>query len=82
MKKYKHSFYQNSYCRNGYLHRFEIQEEYEEGVLEVCEVCHLRKFFKILDDKIDNEEYMSWHLKQVMPPDHPMYERQHELLIN
>lgn len=76
--KYNHSFYQNSLCRNGYLHKFEIKEEYDEGVLEVCEVCNVRKFFKIINNEIDNQNYMSYHLKQIMPLDHPMYDRQNQ----
>jgi len=71
-------FFEKSYCQNSYLHRFEIKEEYENGVLEVCEICHKRKFFKLLDGLLDNKEYMSWHLKSALPPFHPFYERQHE----
>lgn len=78
MKQIYHPFYQNSYCRNGYLHRFEIQEENEEGVLEVCEICYMRKFFRAINGEVNNQDYMSYHLKQVLPFDHPMYSRQHE----
>lgn len=74
--KTKHNFWQNSMCKNSYLHRFEIKEQYEKGVLEVCEICFMRKFFKILDGKLDNQEYMSYHLKQALPPFHPFYPRQ------
>lgn len=74
----KHKFFQNSYCKAGYLHRFEIKEEYPEGVLEVCEICFTRKYFKVVDGLLDNQSYMSYHLKQVMPINHPMYSRQHE----
>lgn len=69
-------FWQNSMCKNSYLHRFNIVEQYEEGVLEVCEICFKRKFFKVLDGKVDNVEYMSFHLKQSLPAHHPLYERQ------
>jgi hypothetical protein len=65
-------------CGNSFLHKFKIEEEYTNGVLEVCEICFLRKFFKVLDNKLDNREYMSWHLKQALPYHHPMYNRQHE----
>lgn len=71
----KHNFFQNSECLNRYLHRFEIKEEYPEGVLEVCEICHMSKFFKLIDGKLNNQEYMSYHIHNALPPFHPMYER-------
>ncbi len=71
----KHNFYQNSQCLNSYLHRFEVKREYPQGVLEVCEICHKRMFFKIIDDKVDNQNYMSYHIHNALPPFHPMYER-------
>lgn len=73
----KHNFYQNSYCKNSFLHRFNIEEEYDNGVLEICEICFMKKFFKILGGKVDNREYMSYHLKQALPQHHPLYSRQH-----
>lgn len=77
----KHPFFEYSYCINGYLHRFEIKEEYEDGVLEVCEICHQRKFFKLIDGQVNNKNYMSYHIKSILPPQHPFYERQHENLL-
>lgn len=75
--KAEHPFWQNSYCKNSYLHRFSIKEEYPEGVKEVCEICGMSKFFRIIEGKLSNAEYMSYHLKQALPNFHPMYERQH-----
>ena len=74
----KHSFWQNSWCRNSYLHRFNIKEEYDNGVIEVCEICGMKKFFKVIDGKVSNQEYMSYHLKQALPAFHPLYTRQRE----
>ncbi len=74
--KLAHNFYQNSQCLNQYLHRFEIKEEYPEGVLEVCEICHTKKFFRIIDGKVDNVEYMSYHIRQSLPPYHPLFDRE------
>ena len=71
--KSKHNFFQNSECRNGYLHRFNIEEEYPEGVLEVCEICFLRKFFRVMDNQLDNQEYMSWHVRNALPVDHELF---------
>lgn len=72
----KHNFFQESLCQNRYLHRFEIKEEYEDGVLEVCEICHIRKFFKIIDGKVDNQRYMSYHIRQALPTFHEYYEHE------
>jgi hypothetical protein len=74
----KHSFWQQSQCRNSYLHNFTIKEEYPEGVKEVCNICGLSKFFRIIDGKVNNQEYMSYHIKQSLPPFHPIYARQYE----
>jgi len=73
----KHSFWQESQCLNQYLHRFSIKEEYPQGVKEVCEICGMSKFFRILEDKVNNQEYMSYHVRQALPPFHPYYEREH-----
>lgn len=69
----KHSFWQNSECTNQYLHRFSIKEEYEQGVLEVCEICGMKKFFRLIEGKLNNAEYMSYHLRQSLPDFHPYY---------
>ena len=77
-------FFMNSLCQNEYLHRFKIVKEYPEGVLEVCEICGLDKFFRILDGKVDNYEYMAWHARQALFPAHPYYyhEREYNPLAN
>ena len=64
-------------CRNSYLHRFEIKEEYEQGVKEVCEICGMSKFFRIIDGKVNNYDYMNYHIKQALPSFHPLYPRQY-----
>jgi len=76
--KTKHNFWQNSKCIGQYLHRFEIKEEYPEGVKEVCSICGMSKFFRIIDGKVNNSEYMSYHLRQSLPPFHPYYYHERE----
>lgn len=73
----KHSFWRDSMCRNKWLHRFEIKEQHENGVKEVCEICGKSVFFKLLDGKLNNYEYMSYHLRQALPPYHPNYAREY-----
>jgi len=48
-------------------------EEYETGVLEACEVCKKTRFFKLIDGKVDNQDYMSYHIRQALPDFHPYY---------
>jgi len=74
----KHSFFRESQCKNKYLHRFEIVEEYEEGVLEVCEICKKKKFFKLIDGRPDNLSYMDYHIRNALPAQHPYYFHEHE----
>lgn len=74
----KHSFFQNSLCKNKYLHRFSIKEESTTGVLEVCEICKLRHSFKVIDEKLNNADYMNWHIRNALPPQHPLYFHEHE----
>lgn len=71
-------FFMYSLCYNDYLHRFSIKAEYPEGVLEVCEICGLDKFFRIIDGKVDNTEYMAWHARQALFPLHPYYYHERE----
>jgi len=74
----KHSFFRESKCLGSWLHRFSIVSEYTDGVLEVCEICHKTKFFPIRDGKVDNFNYMSWHLRSALPKFHPYYEHEFE----
>ncbi len=68
-----HSFFRESQCLNQYLHRFSIKAEYPQGVKEVCEICGLSKFFRIIEGKVNNYEYMSYHVRQALPPFHPYF---------
>lgn len=72
----RHPFFQNSTCRNSYMHRFNIVGEYPEGVMEVCQICGTKKFFKIVDGKVNNSGYMSWHQRQGFNPIHPLFSRE------
>ena len=64
--KLEHPFFQNSKCRKGYLHRFKVEREFEDGVLEVCEICHIKKVSKIVNGKVDNNRFMAYHLRQAL----------------
>lgn len=74
----RHFFWQNSRCLNKYLHRFIIVKDYDDGVLEKCEVCRKSKGFKIIEGKLDNARYMSWHIRSALTPDYPYFDREYK----
>lgn len=74
----KHNFFKHSKCISSWLHRFNIVEEFDNGVLEVCEVCKLKKFFKLINGEVDNQAYMDWHMRSALPPQHPYYKHEYE----
>ncbi len=65
-------------CLGKYLHRFSIVGEYDNGVLEACEICHKTRFFKLIDGKVDNLNYMDWHIRNALPQFHPYYYHEYE----
>lgn len=67
------SFWRKSLCQNQYLHRFKITGEFDDGVLEVCEICKKTRFFKVLDGKVNNQSYMDWHIRSALTQNHPYY---------
>jgi hypothetical protein len=69
----KHSFFRDSKCIGSWLHRYNIVAEYEDGVLENCEICHKCRFFKLIDGKPDNQAYMNSHIRNALPAKHPYY---------
>lgn len=75
--KTKHSFWQKSRCLGSWLHRFVIKAEFPQGVLEVCEICHMRRFFRIHEGKVNNKEYMDWHFRQALTPFHPYFNHEY-----
>lgn len=64
------SYWQKSYCRGGFLHRYEIKQEYSEGIFEVCDICGDKQFFKLINGATDNLKYIAYHIRQALPPQH------------
>lgn len=71
--------FSESYCLNGYLHRYIIQEQFTDGVIEMCQICKDRYFFKVVDGRIDNNEYLNKHGRQVLLPQHPLYKHEYDI---
>lgn len=64
--------YQNSVCRPGHLHKFRPVCQTAEGNVERCEKCGLQKHFKAGD----GIGYLSWHIRDVLRKDDPMFFRE------
>ena len=75
MKK-EDNFFGNSECCDAWLHRFSIVETYPEGVLERCQICGQEEFFLMIDGRIDNINYLSYHARQALLKEHELF--QHE----
>lgn len=67
------SFWGNSECLDTWLHRFSLVGQFEDGVLERCEICGQEEFYKIIDGRIDTVEYLSTHARQALQPEHPWF---------
>ncbi len=67
-----------SRCRNSWLHRFNIVNQYEEGVMEICEICRTKRFFRVVQGKVNNMEYMRYHMRQALRPEHPLFYHEYE----
>lgn len=55
--------YQNSVCKQGWLHKWNHLENLKGGSLERCERCGLQKHFPI---NYPNHLYLSWHIRSIL----------------
>lgn len=65
-----------SACK-GKLHHFELVGECPSGVLERCVRCYKKVSFRIVDGAIDNKNYLSYHMRDVLPKEHRLYAREY-----
>lgn len=68
----------DSRCRNGWLHRFTIIGQYEQGIQERCGICGRKEFFRAYNGKVDNRKYLAFHMRQALPKVHRLYDREYE----
>ncbi len=66
--------YQNSECKNGYLHDYLSVREYPKGVLERCTRCGKQMFFP---HQVPNHVYISHHIKSALQPYDPRFKREY-----
>ncbi len=56
----------NSKCKKrNWYHNYQISVVYPYGVMEVCEKCRDKQFFK---NNTPNRIYLSYHLRQGLQP--------------
>lgn len=66
--------YQNSICRNNYLHDFRQVKETRAGFLERCIRCGKQIHFP---GNTPNHVYLSYHIKSALQPGEPLYEHEY-----
>lgn len=66
--------YQNSECKNGWLHRWTQLAMIKGGSLERCR-CGLKMWFPA--DRGANAYYLSYHIRSVLRANDPRYQREY-----
>jgi hypothetical protein len=66
--------YQNSYCKNGYLHDFVQVAQTSKGYLERCTRCGMTRHFP---HDTPNHVYLSYHLRSALQPGDPLFNREY-----
>lgn len=70
-------FFGQSECLDIWLHRFQLVEQFEDGVMERCEICGQEEFFPVIDGQIDNQNYLSFHARQALMPQHELFKHEY-----
>lgn len=60
----------NSQCIAGWMHRYQILDTWDEGVVEICPICRTRRFFH---KDTNNFTYLSYHLRSALQNNHPKF---------
>lgn len=66
-----------SKCVGLWLHRFEIIEQWDNAVVEMCGICLKKKVFRIVNGRTNNLEYLSYHLRSALIPQHPLWKHEY-----
>jgi hypothetical protein len=66
--------YQNSVCRNGYLHDFRLVRETDVGFLERCTRCGKQVHFP---GNVSNAYYLSFHIRSSLQKGEPLFEHEY-----
>ena len=65
--------FSKSTCKGTYLHKYEIIAQYPQGILEMCDRCGKEVFFSVINDTVDNNNYLNYHMRQALPKNHPLF---------
>ena len=76
--KLRDPFWGYSECMGGWLHRLTVIEQYPECTVELCILCKNKFYFKTVGGNPDNLEYLDYHARQVLFPQHPFYQHEYE----
>lgn len=66
--------YQNSVCKNNYLHDYRQTRIFSNGVEERCTRCKHAIFFPY---NVPNHVYLSHHIRSAIQPSDPLYYREY-----
>ena len=69
--------FDNSKCLRGFLHKFEIVENYGTHVRERCERCRKDMIFSTASGRNTSLRYLSYHIRNALTPSSPMFKREY-----
>lgn len=69
--------WKKSECKGPWLHRFRLHRTWSDCQEEVCEICHVRVFFKIRGGRVDNYQYLAWHLRSALQRHHARFKKEY-----
>lgn len=71
--------FDKSYCKNGWLHRYNLVSQHPECFMEVCAICSDTQYYPVVNGRTDNYAYLSRNLRQVLPRVHPLFPHEYPL---
>ncbi len=71
------SNWNRSQCLGSWLHRFSIVAAFENAVKERCDICHQEQTFQVREGRIDNLNYLTYHMRQVLVPQHSLHKHEY-----
>lgn len=73
VKTKSHDLFEKSRCRGNWLHRFQLTRQFDFGVEERCLICGETVRFKVIDGRINNTDYISYHARNALPKQHNLF---------
>lgn len=73
----KDIYWGNSQCVGSWLHKFVTYKEHLQGIEEICVRCKERIFLKVINGRIDNLNYIDYHKRDILFPQHPYFKHEY-----